>query len=86
MRRPLRGGLADSPRVLQFYFGVPPRRLWLGICTKTGRGSAVVPVQMEGKLSEFLPVADGGRSERQMEKWLPRCLSSTLEPERKTFD
>lgn len=51
--------------------------------TKTGRGSAGVPVQMELKLSEFLPVADGGRSERQMEKWLPTCLSSSVEPERK---
>lgn len=27
----------------------------------------MVPVQMELKLSEILPVADGGRSERQME-------------------
>ena len=55
--------------------------------TETGRGSAGVPVQMELKLSEILPVADGGGRERgKMEKWLPTCLSSSAKPERKTFD
>lgn len=77
---------------LHFYFCVPPSWIWLEICwialqhKKTGHESAVVPVQMEQKLSDFLPVADGGKSERQMEKWLPTCLSSSVAPERKTFD
>lgn len=53
---------------------------------KTERGSAVVPVQMEQKLSEFLPVADGGRSERQMEKMASKMFTSLLEPERKKLD
>lgn len=45
----------------------------------------MVPVQMELKLSEILPVADGGRSERQMENDFQHVYP-LLEPEGETFD
>lgn len=38
---------------------------------------AVLLTQTELRLSELLLMADGGRNERQMEKSLPTCLSSS---------
>lgn len=38
---------------------------------------AILLTQTEPRLSELLAMADGGRNERQMEKSLPTCLSSS---------
>lgn len=55
MRRPLRGGHCRLQALGTFYSGSAAHGIWLYACTETGWEAAVVPMQMELKLSGFLP-------------------------------
>lgn len=47
------------------------------LCSTEEEEGAILLTQTELRLSELLAMADGGRNERQMEKSLPTCLSSS---------